>query len=109
MYYKYFHPKEALISNGVLNREINILAGKGVGGIAQLEEELPIESLSFVYPFGATLNVQKPAVAVLSSGSTCYPQNRPVCAFTHKVSISAENGFLQLSGVCILEHLSFLF
>jgi len=38
-------------------------------------------ALTFVYPFGATLNVAKPAVAVLSSGSVSYPLNRPVCAF----------------------------
>ena len=38
-------------------------------------------ALAFVYPFGATLNVAKPAVAVLSSGSVSYPLNRPVCAF----------------------------
>ena len=38
-------------------------------------------SLSFVYPYGATLTVQKPAIAVLSSGSTSYPVNRPICAF----------------------------
>ena len=59
-------------------------AGKGPGGL--LEED-PSESLSFVYPFGATLTVQKPAVAVLSSGSVSYPQNRPVCAFYQKVGI----------------------
>jgi len=38
-------------------------------------------ALTFVYPFGATLNVAKPAVAVLSSGSVSYPLHRPVCAF----------------------------
>ena len=38
-------------------------------------------SLSFVYPYGATLTVQKPAIAVLSSGSTSYPLSRPVAAF----------------------------
>ena len=84
VYYKYFHPKEVLVSNGVLNREINVAAGKGPGGL--LEED-PSESLSFVYPFGATLTVQKPAVAVLSSGSVSYLQNRPVCAFYQKVSV----------------------
>lgn len=42
-----------------------------------------LRSLSFVYPFGATLTVQKPAVTVLSSGSTSTPVNRPVCAFCH--------------------------
>lgn len=81
-YYKYLHPKEALISNGVLNRELNRAAGKAVPGLAD-QENTPMQSLSFVYPYGATLTVQKPAVAVLSSGSTSYPVNRPICAFCH--------------------------
>jgi hypothetical protein len=38
-------------------------------------------SLEFVYPFGASLNVQPPAVSVLSTGSTCLPCQRTVCAF----------------------------
>lgn len=45
-------------------------------------------ALSFMYPFGATLNVIKPAAAVLSTGSVSFPLNRPVCAFhTHKVCV----------------------
>ena len=44
-----------------------------------------IRCLTFVYPFGATLNVQKPSVAVLSSGSVSFPLNRPVCAFYKSV------------------------
>jgi intraflagellar transport protein 52 len=79
-YYKYFHPKEVLVSNGVLNREINRAAGKGPTGLG---EEDASDSLSFVYPYGATLTVQKPSVVVLSSGTVSYPQNRPVCAFYH--------------------------
>ena len=39
-------------------------------------------ALQFLYPFGATLNCKKPAVAVLSSGSVSFPLNRPVLAFT---------------------------
>lgn len=38
-------------------------------------------ALTFVYPFGATLNVMKPAVAILSTGSVCFPLNRPILAF----------------------------
>ena len=38
-------------------------------------------ALSFVYPYGATLSVMKPAVAILSTGSVCFPLNRPVLAF----------------------------
>ena len=33
VYYKYFHPKEALVSNGVLNRAISRAAGKFVPGL----------------------------------------------------------------------------
>jgi len=36
--------------------------------------------LNFVYPFGATLNVQKPSFPLLSSGPISYPMNRPLCA-----------------------------
>jgi len=43
--------------------------------------------LDFVYPRGATLNVQKPAVPILSSGYIAYPLNRPVGAvYKHKES-----------------------
>uniref|UniRef100_A0A8C2J4Y0 Intraflagellar transport protein 52 homolog n=1 Tax=Cyprinus carpio TaxID=7962 RepID=A0A8C2J4Y0_CYPCA len=82
VYYKYFHPKEALVSNGVLNREISRAAGKVVTGV--IDEENTgnnSQALTFVYPYGATLNVMKPAVAVLSTGSVCFPLNRPVLAF----------------------------
>ncbi|CAH3162276.1 unnamed protein product [Porites evermanni] len=81
VYYKYFHPKEVLISNGVLNREINRAAGKFVPGSTDFDKTDLGQSLTFVFPFGATLNVVKPAISVLSSGSVSFPLNRPVCAF----------------------------
>ncbi|XP_066243850.1 intraflagellar transport protein 52 homolog isoform X3 [Saccopteryx leptura] len=74
VYCKYFHPKEALVSNGVLNR-----------------------ALTFVYPFGATLSVMKPAVAVLSTGSVCFPLNRPILAFFHSKN---QGGKLAVLGSC---------
>lgn len=80
LYYKYFHPKECLVSSGVLNRAINEAAGKSVSNFST-EDSSSSQGLSFVYPFGATLSVRKPAVAVLSSGSVSFPMNRPVCAF----------------------------
>eukprot|EP00794_Sanderia_malayensis_P004664 gene4664-5273_t len=87
-YYKYFHPKEAYISNGILNREVNKAAGKKVPGSSVSTSELTQahECLSFVYPFGATLTVDKRAAAVLSTGTVCFPLNRPVCAFASKQS-----------------------
>jgi len=83
-YYKYFLPKEALVPNGVLNREINQAAGKKIPGSSSLsasEVSQGQECLSFVYPFGATLTVDKRAISVLSTGSVCFPLNRPICAF----------------------------
>ncbi|XP_055952884.1 intraflagellar transport protein 52 homolog [Argiope bruennichi] len=80
VYHKYHHPKEVLVSNGVLNRTITLAAGKSIPGQNQSESN-NAQALSFLYPYGATLNVAKPAVAVLSTGSVSFPLNRPVCAF----------------------------
>ncbi|XP_076034643.1 intraflagellar transport 52 isoform X2 [Oratosquilla oratoria] len=79
-YYKYFHPKECLITNGVLNRALLEEAGKNIPGLI-IDDALRSRSMAFVYPFGATLSVARPAVAVLSTGSVSFPLNRPVCAF----------------------------
>lgn len=54
-------------------------------------------ALTFVYPFGATLSVMKPAVAVLSTGSVCFPLNRPILAFYH----SKVQPFLDMGGYVI--------
>jgi len=75
-FYKYYHPKEVCVQKGVLNRTINKEAGKGVGADSD-----PSSQLTFVYPYGATLNVEAPATAILASGHISYPVNRPVCAF----------------------------
>ena len=37
--------------------------------------------LKFVYPYGSTLNVSRPAVPILSSGPISFPANRPIGAF----------------------------
>ncbi|KAL4655891.1 hypothetical protein GN956_G6218 [Arapaima gigas] len=97
VYYKYFHPKEALVSNGVLNREISRAAGKIITGITDDESTgNNAQALTFVYPYGATLSVMKPAVAVLSTGSVCFPLNRPVLAFHHV----KDAGKLSVLGSC---------
>ena len=84
-YYKYFNPKEALVSDGVLNRALSEAVGKVIENSGfdsqNNQRNLAAQSLNFVYPFGATLNVQKPAIPVLSSGTVCFPINRPLCAF----------------------------
>uniref|UniRef100_A0A914EKJ8 Uncharacterized protein n=1 Tax=Acrobeloides nanus TaxID=290746 RepID=A0A914EKJ8_9BILA len=78
VYYKYFDPKEALVSNGVLNRAIATAAGKQM---KIMDENNNNQALSFVYPYGSTLSVNRESVAILSTGTVCYPINRPVCAF----------------------------
>ena len=72
-YYKYFHPKECLVQNGVLNRAVAEAAGKVVPGLV-VDEGVDPQALSFLYPYGATLNVARPATAVLSTGSISFPQ-----------------------------------
>eukprot|EP00055_Hartaetosiga_balthica_P004242 m.10768 g.10768 ORF g.10768 m.10768 type:complete len:416 (+) comp3723_c0_seq1:43-1290(+) len=78
-FYKYHHPKTCLISNGVLNREINKAAGKQV---KRADSGAECGGLDYLYPFGATLSVQQPAVPVLSTGNVSIPPNRPTCAFS---------------------------
>ena len=98
-YFRYFHPKECLITNGITNREVLRAAGKAaeddsVGvtstgwGFAQGHQDdyIPEDALHFLYPFGATLTVQKPAIPLLATGSVAIPLNRPiVAAYTHPV------------------------
>ena len=103
VHYKYYHPKEAHIGDGVLNREISKAARKLVNekGTAAptaaaptaISNNIPNATvkpastltakdlpLPFVYPNGGTISLQKPAVPLLSSGYLAYPLNRPVCA-----------------------------
>ncbi|VDP81280.1 unnamed protein product [Schistosoma curassoni] len=54
------------------------------------------QALQFLYPYGASLNVAKPAVALLSTGSVAFPLNRPVCA-VYK-SLSPNGGTLAVVG-----------
>jgi intraflagellar transport protein 52 len=97
-YYKYLHPKEAFISNGILCEDVVRCAkgekkqdkenDKGFAlNITREEGETVVKDhggLDFVFPYGASLNVQKPAVPILSSGPISYPLNRPIAAVCHK-------------------------
>ena len=81
-FYKFLHPKEAFITHGVLNKEL-VRAAKGlpkrpdaseinknpyVRRYIDTQEDAKDDhsGLSFVYPYGSSLNVVKPAVPVLS-------------------------------------------
>ena len=88
-HYKYLHPKEVLISDGILNRSVITGAGKSLNAAANEDDEFRVHKgpqafdgtgMEYVYPYGATISVQKPSVPILSSGKIAYPMNRPVGA-----------------------------
>ena len=108
VYYKYTHPKEAQISNGVLNRGIDAAAGKvqqtsatagAAANVPAISDSAPKPNLAFVYPYGASLSIQKPAFPVLSSGPLSLPLNRPVCAMWGAGMLGAGKGAGRL---CVL-------
>lgn len=65
------------IEDGVLNRALLAQANR----LRANAHKATSSSLAYVYPFGATLNVARPAVAVLSTGTTSFPASRPTAAF----------------------------
>lgn len=100
VYHKYHHPKEALITHGVLCQDLARAAkGEKKSGkensdnlaLTITKEDTEIAALGkdhggleFVFPYGATLQVQKPAISILSSGPLSYPLNRPIAAVNDK-------------------------
>ncbi|CAH1725925.1 intraflagellar transport protein 52 homolog [Aphis gossypii] len=91
-YYLYFHPKECLVKDGVVN--------EAVAKYLDRENESTSKCISFVFPYGASLNVAKPAAPILTSGSVAYPLNRPLCAFysASKYSNKVKKGKLAVIG-----------
>merc|ERR1711990_1358996 len=71
--HRYYHPKEALI--------------QPTG--STISEFCP--PCSFVYPFGASLNVQAPAVPLLLSSNVSFPVNRPLAALYSPENQKMEN------------------
>ena len=106
---KYFHPKETLVTDGILNRAITTFADKkssgGYPGAHKLNDTMDggglgdsqklgggggDNGLTFVMPYASTLMVQKPSVAILSSGKIAYPMQRPVGALWKGVEARGE-------------------
>lgn len=98
MYHKYHHPKECLVNQGMVNKEFariskglpqrdlggqinkNQFAKKYMDPGDETVEKDDFGGMNFVYPYGSTLIVKKPAFTVLSSGPISYPTNRPLAA-----------------------------
>ena len=118
VYHKYTHPKEALISSGVLSRKLvkaKDALSKKVASTRRApspsragstynsnrgssSDHKQTDGLTFVYPHGCTLNVAKPAVPLLSSGFVAYPLNRPVLAVSNVIGSDKKVGKLCVLG-----------
>ena len=61
-FFKYFHPKECFVSNGVLNRGLAQAGGDATAAATATSTGAEIPQLNFVYPYGATLNVKDPSI-----------------------------------------------
>ena len=98
-YFKYFHPKEALVTNGVLHEDFLRVANKeerdhpvsnfnnqSVNEERETNETQTYQGFKFVYPFGTSITVKSPAVPVLNTGSVCFPVNSYVFAYSQKGS-----------------------
>ncbi|KAL0583956.1 hypothetical protein ABG067_006224 [Albugo candida] len=115
VYHKYHHPKEVLISNGVINREIAraacVMSGKkevapetsGSGPNKPPQTfERDQRGLTFVYPYGATLNVKKPSAPILSTGFISFPVNRAIAAVWQEGSVSAPSSAVQSGRLMVM-------
>ena len=53
---------------------------------------------TIVYPFGATLGVARPAVAIATTTSTCLPQQRPIAATYTNPRLKGNGGKIAVIG-----------
>ncbi|KAF8771051.1 Intraflagellar transport protein 52 like protein [Argiope bruennichi] len=72
----YHYPKEAVITDGIVNDAIYSLEQNFHGGNLTF-----CKNFRYLYPYGCTLNADKESIVLLSTGSACFPFNRPTCAF----------------------------
>jgi len=79
---EYFHPKEVFIKNTSMISAVTELAGKGSAKTQSVLVDSSVldSGLSIIYPFGCTLQAQRPAFPFLSSRHIAFPANRPIGA-----------------------------
>lgn len=102
VFYKYHHPKEDFIAEGVLvpdfvrNKNSVSLGSAAKKAAAPASKKgvasAPVEKLGFVYPYGVTLNVQKPSRPLLSSGPVSYPMNRSIASYWEADTVAEVGG-----------------
>ncbi|CAM6015808.1 unnamed protein product [Sphagnum balticum] len=86
---KYLHPKEVLISNSVLCKEINHVSVLILNTRKHhffITAKPKSAGMQIVYPYGATLSTQRPAAPILASGLISFPIHRPLGAIYEGIS-----------------------
>mmetsp|Transcript_9163 Transcript_9163/g.8186 ORF Transcript_9163/g.8186 Transcript_9163/m.8186 type:complete len:504 (-) Transcript_9163:708-2219(-) len=101
VFHKYLHPKEVFIADGVL---VPDLARKKANNINSnnkrpvLSKSLDnsknnvIDKITIVYPYGSTLEVQRPSRPLFSTGIVAYPLNRPIIAAWESDTVQEVGG-----------------
>jgi intraflagellar transport protein 52 len=96
-YYRYFHPKEALVTNGVMHDDF-LRAVQNEGEREQTpkyaidiniddkdeSEGVNLTGFKFLYAYGTSLNLSSPAVPLLNSGTVCYPVSSTLFGYCQK-------------------------
>lgn len=87
------HPKEVLIKNGVTNRGILEEKAKEMEKselvtdvskdifISSEKNESQSDDIQILYPYGATLTVERPSLVAMTSSKFAYPVNQAICSF----------------------------
>ncbi|KAK4029248.1 hypothetical protein OUZ56_022254 [Daphnia magna] len=88
MYQKYFHPKECFIE------EVQSWMANSTSPTA----EATTNTTKIVYPYGATLNVAKPAVVMATTTTSCLPQQRPIAATYTNPRLKGNGGKIAVIG-----------
>jgi intraflagellar transport protein 52 len=100
-FYKYLHPKEVFIAEGVLVPDLalkknDVISGasrKPNGSVKQTNPKSKhSDKLNFVYPYGSSLNIQRPSKPFLSSGPISFPVNRPLAGFWESETVAVNAG-----------------
>jgi intraflagellar transport protein 52 len=102
VYYKYLHPKEVFIEEGVLvpdflRKKNSVVLSNRKSTIKKqdlLSDTVPIsdddQRLAMVYPYGVSLNIARPARPILSSGPVSFPMNRPIAAMWESETVGGD-------------------
>ncbi|XP_043288943.1 intraflagellar transport protein 52 homolog [Venturia canescens] len=102
-YDQIYHPKECLISKGLVEKWSELLnSNKHNRSSVSEAAALAAEPINFLYPYGATLNVVKPAGVVVSTGKLAIPTNRPICGYYSGANITGSGKLLVLGSSRIL-------